>query len=778
MISAMRFQNWLVLGLFMVLACCCSAQVTISGKVSDKNGGEDLPFASIFIQGTTLGTTSNVYGFYSLTIPAEHIVDGKVTVVCGFLGYANTVVVVDAKGVLEIQFELESSTNNIGEAVIQSAPARGVEELRSTEMSTTRLKMQEIRTLPSLGGETDIIKVLQLLPGVQGGNEGTTGLFVRGGDADQNLVLLDEATVYNTGHLFGFFSVFNPDAVKEMTLIKGAFPSDQGGRLSSILDIRMKDGHDQKIHANGGIGLLSSRLTVEGPIIKDKMSFLIAGRRTYIDKVFKAAGLIVPYHFYDINAKLNYKFSDKDRIFYSMYKGNDVLAFDQDDLGEEATDSTGASLGLDFGFTLGNLTNSLRWNHLYSPKLFSNISLVTTNFAYDITGRFAGNNVLIRSKVADIGVKADYTWFRSNEETVKFGGQFINHTFRPNIVSTAGEISEFLGSSEGEALYTQEFAVYGHSDREISDEFKVNFGLRISGALVKERVFVMPEPRLAMRYLLNEKDAVKLSYSRMNQYMHRVSSSTVALPTDLWYPITKTILPQSSDQIAFSYNHYFKAPKLSFTFESYYKWMKNLIEYREGANLVLNNDFESELLQGTGDAYGFEALFRRDEGLLTGWIGYTLSWATRDFDDLNGGKRYFAKYDRRHSASVVLNYQLNERWTASAVWVYQTGSRFTAQVGQYFMPNASFTGVDIIPIYTERNAVQMSASHRLDLNFTLHGRENKKFKSEWSFGCYNLYSRAQPYQVRIVPADDGIGYKYEQPGLFGFILSIAYGFSF
>ncbi|MGB1040009.1 MAG: TonB-dependent receptor plug domain-containing protein, partial [Flavobacteriales bacterium] len=658
------------------------------------------------------------------------------------------------------------------------------EELKSTEMSKDNLTMEQMRTLPSIGGEVDILKIAQLLPGVQGGGEGGTGMFVRGGDADQNLVLLDEAIVYNVGHLFGFFSVFNPEAIKDMTIIKGAFPSQYGGRLSSVLDITMKNGNDTKFHGSGGVGLLSSRLTLEMPIKKGKGSILIAGRRTYIDQVLKLVGTELPYYFYDLNVKANYQITDKDRIFYSLYYGKDVLSF-ADEGSNDSDTSGGGGSAFDFGFELGNWTNTIRWNHIYNPKLFSNVSLINTNFNYEIYGNVANNRIIISSNVVDLGGKIDFDYFKSPEQKLKFGASFINHVFRPNIVTTTGDISEILGSSRGQKQITQEMAVYGNMEHELNEIYKINYGLRLSGSTVKGKFYTGIEPRVSARMMLNEWDALKISYSRMKQYMHRVSSSTVALPTDLWYPITQNIKPQISDQVAAGYNHLFDKHKIMVTAEVYYKWLQNLIEYKEGASLVLNNDFENELLQGTGDAWGFELMVKKEKGKFSGWISYTLSWATRDFDELNGGKKFWAKYDRRHTASVVTTYKLSKRWTASAVWTYQTGSRFTAQNGQYFMPNPTLTGVDVIPLYTERNAVQMSASHRLDLNFVLKGREHrlfgekkkKKFTGEWHFGCYNTYNYAQPYRVNIVPTENG-GYKYEQPGLFGFIPSIAYNFKF
>jgi len=379
------------------------SQTTISGTITDGENGEDLPYALIYVKGTNIGTETNEYGFYSLTIKAGAITGDKVTIVFSFFGYGEIEKELETSTIHSINMELEPELQRIDEVIITAEKSRQEKELRSADMSTTKLQMEQIKNLPSLGGEVDIIKVIQLLPGVQGGTEGSTGMFVRGGDADQNLVLLDEATVYNIGHLFGFFSVFNSDAIRDMTMIKGGFPSNYGGRLSSILDIRMKDGHDNKFHATGGIGLLSSRITLEGPIIKDKASFLVSGRRTYIDKVFKAAGLFVPYYFYDLNGKAQYKLNDKNRLFYSIYYGKDVLAFDGEDIDDQSAtseqDTTAADLGLGFGFDLSNLTNSLRWNHIYGEKLFSNVSLISTMFNYDIFGKFASNNIAIKSNI-------------------------------------------------------------------------------------------------------------------------------------------------------------------------------------------------------------------------------------------------------------------------------------------------------------------------------------------------------------------------------------------
>jgi len=403
--------------------------------------------------------------------------------------------------------------------------------------------------------------------------------------------------------------------------------------------------------------------------------------------------------------------------------------------------------------------------------------LIHTLFNYDISGDFVGNNVLIKSQIRDIGLKSDITNYYSNKVTLKYGFQAINHNFRPNIVSTSGEISEFLASKKGDLQSTLETAIYGNYEWRIDTLTTLAVGLRVSSSVVKGKTYVGPEPRIAAKRTVTENGAIKLSYSRMYQYMHRVSSSSVALPTDLWYPISKAIKPQNADQIALGYHYYWPKGNMILSAEGYYKWMRNLIEYKEGTNLILNDNFEESLIQGTGKAYGFEFLAKKDEGSLNGWLGYTLSWSKRQFDELNGGKEFWARFDRRHDISAVVNYSINKRHSLSAVWVFSNGSRFTPIVGQYVVPNAALTGIEIIPLYTERNAISLNSSHRLDVNWVIKNKKEKRFKYEWHIGGYNIYNRATPFTTRIVPTEDG-GYKYEQPGLFGFIPSIAFNFNF
>ena len=740
-------------------------QITVDGTVKDAISGERLLFASVFNEASGIGTVTNEYGYFSLTIPLD-----TVEITINYLGYKPKVILIHKGNVNDVKFNLQQESNEVGVVVINVKRTPQEELHKSTQMSAIKIPMKDIRNIPSIGGETDVIKVIQLMPGVQKGGEVGTGMYVRGGDVDQNLVLLDEAPVYNIGHLFGFFSVFNQDAVKDMTLYKGAFPSKYGGRLSSILDIRMNEGNVNEFHGKGGIGLLSSRLMLEGPIKKDKGSFMIAGRRTYIDQVFKWIGSLMPYYFYDINAKLNYEINSKNHLYISTYVGDDLLRFDQSELEEDAL--------FNFGFTLGNVTGTARWNRVINDRLFVNYSLIYTNFDYNITGKFEDNSLFISSSINDYGTKADFEFFKNSKHKLKYGALAVFHQFRPNIINSQGDVEEFVSTDRGDFLGTLETGAYfQHIYSPDSSKWDFRTGLRLSGANVKEKNYGGIEPRLSVKYDLDSNSNLKLSYSMMRQYMHLVSSSTVALPTDLWYPVTNSVKPQVSHQAAAGYSYFHPKLKTQFSVETYYKYMTNLTEYKEGANLLLNDDFESELLQGNGDSYGLEFLIKKDLGHWNGWIGYTLSWSKRYFDALNGGDPFFAKYDRRHNLSVVQNLKLSKTWSFGGVWTFSSGARFTPQTGLFGMPNAALTGVDWIPVYSKRNSVSMSSSHRLDVNFVWKSKDLEKFRGEWHFGAYNVYNRATPWRIEVEEDGNG-GFKYVQPGLFGFIPSVAYNFEF
>ncbi|TAE46558.1 MAG: TonB-dependent receptor [Bacteroidetes bacterium] len=757
--------------LFFCLICCASLpglfaqNYTVSGYVRELSSGEALIGASVVSQDRR-GAYTNSYGFFSLTLPA-----GSQRLIISYIGFAPDTQVLTLSQNMSLDIRLEEAVSSVEEVVITASQDAYAREVKSTQMSQINLKVRDIRLIPSLGGEADIMKVLQLLPGVTKGGEGTTSILVRGGDPDQNLILLDEAVVYNVSHLFGFFSVFNADALKDVNLLKGGFPAQYGGRLSSVIDITMNEGNQEKFHVKGGIGLLSSRLTVEGPIIKNKASFIVSGRRTYIDQVMRVLGLTVPYYFYDLNAKANYSINEKNRVYLSAYLGDDVLYTPR-------SLQDGDSLGLgqvDFGFRLGNQTATLRWNHLFNARLFSNTSLIYTRFKYDINGSVGANKIFIGSDVQDIGIKNDITYYHNPDNTLRVGAQITNHRFRPNIISAQGDIGQIVKDREVDPILAQELAIYGQHDWQALKRLRINYGLRISGAVTPGKFYPGLEPRLSAVWLLNEKNSFKAGYSRMAQYMHLVSSSTVALPTDLWYPVTRNIRPQGAHQVAGSYTHHFEKPGLLFTLESYYKWMKNLTEYREGANLILNDNFEQELLQGRGHAYGLEFLLKRDEGRINGWIGYTLSFARRQFDELNGGEAFWAKFDRRNDLSVVSIVKVTKRISISSVFSYLSGARFTPQIGQYIVPNPSLSGVEIIPIYSKRNAVRLTAARRFDINIALASKPGRRFKSEWQFGCYNLFNWPTPIRVNINYAPER-GLYYTQPSFLGRVLSVAWNF--
>lgn len=754
---------------FSILVLLClsiSAQnFTISGYIKSAETSEALIGATVYTDQPRRGGFSNSYGFFSLTLPA-----GSYKLIASYVGYQADTQLIELNANRTLEILLKESVSSVEEVVISASQDAYAREVKSTQMSQIQLNVRDIRLVPTIAGETDIMKVIQYLPGVTKGGEGTTTILVRGGDPDQNLILLDEAVVYNVSHLFGFFSVFNQDALKDLTLIKGGFPAQYGGRLSSVLDLTMKEGNQNKFHARGGIGLLSSRLTVEGPIVKNKSSFIVSARRSYIDQVLRVVRVPVPYYFYDLNVKANYILNDKNRLYVSSYFGDDVLYT------PKSAQNDSAGLGeVDFGFRLGNFTTTLRWNHLFSERLFSNTSLIYTRFKYDINGNVGENGIFIGSKVNDIGVKSDFTFYKDPENTIRYGLQITNHRFVPNVITASGDVSELINNSNPTPIYTQELALYAQHERQLGVRLRLNYGLRLSGALTPSKFYPALEPRASMVYVLNEKNSFKAGYARMMQYLHLVSSSTVALPTDLWYPVTDRVKPQSSDQLSASYTHHFESIGSIFTFETYYKWMRNLTEYREGANLILNNNFENELLQGKGWAYGFEFLLKRDEGRIHGWLAYTLAFAQRQFDGINQGNPFWARYDRRHDLSLVAIWQINKRLALSGVYTYLSGARFTPQIGQYLVPSPTLTSVEIIPIFTERNAVRLTAANRVDINFTLMAKETKKIRSEWSFGCYNVMNSPTPIRVNINYSPEK-GLYYTQPSFIGRLLSVAWNF--
>lgn len=752
--------------LFTTTFAFSQEEITISGYLKDSESKEVLLYSKVFIVDLKKGVLTNEYGFFSIQVP----VAPKYTIQMSSSGYPLQTVQIDATKPLQQDFFM-NAVRDVEEVTVTAKKSNGQELIENTEISVIRLDIKEAKNLPAIGGETDVLKVAQLLPGINRGSEGGTNFFVRGGDGDQNLILVDEATVYNPGHLFGFFSVFNPDVIKEMTIYKGGFPAYYSGRLSSITDIRTIDGDKSKTNVVGGIGMLSSRITIEGPIKKDKISYMVSARRSYIDQVFKLTGQNIPFYFYDFNAKVHAMIDKKNKLFLASYYGNDVLKF--------SGNSADSTEGLGFGFKLGNFTQTVRWTHLFSDKLFANLTFVHTQFKYDIFGAFLENNLLIKSAVRDLGLKYDLQYFMNTSTKIQYGANIINHRFRPNVVSTTGEISDYLKSKKGELISTVETNAYIDVNKTLSERVKIDYGLSLPLSFVKDKVYSGFSPRANLAIQLKKERAIKFSISRMYQFMHRVSSSSIALPTDLWYPISKNIKPQIADQLAISYNKNLPKRKAYVVIEAYYKYMQNLTEYREGSQIILNDQFEDLLIQGKGWSGGFEFLYKKDEGKVTGWIGYTLSWTKRRFEELNGGNPFWAKYDRRNYLTVAGTWTMRPRLAFSVVFEAATGARFTPIIGQYFLPNAGLTGVDLVPIYAEKNSYRMSASRRVDINFILKSKNKKqrRFSGEWHLGAYNFFNRATPYKIEVTQTPEGT-YKYIQPGLFGFTPSIGYNFKF
>jgi outer membrane cobalamin receptor len=631
--------------------------------------------------------------------------------------------------------------------------------------------------VPAIFGEVDIIKVLQLKPGIQSGGEGASGLYVRGGGPDQNLVLLDEATVYNAAHLFGFFSIFNPDAVKGVDLYKGDFPAQYGGRLSSVVDVKLKDGNDRKFAGSGGIGAIASRLTLEGPLVKDKSSFVLSGRRTYFDVFTRALNRanrdnkeyneIPDYYFYDLNAKINYDLGPKDRLFISGYLGRDKFGFQGDNF--------------NFNFNWGNNAATVRWNHIFSPKVFANTSLIYSDYKYTIENKFDIFSFTLGSNIRDISAKTDFYYTANANHTIRFGGQYTHHSFDIGRLQ-AGSEDGTVAFNSGQGLSGSEMGAYVASELSAGPLWRFNSGLRISGFENKGKWFGGLEPRLAARYKVSEKTSLKASASRMYQYVHLVANSGASLPTDIWYPSGRAIHPQRSDQLAGGISSLLFKGKLLLTNEVYYKWMKNQLDFRDGAQLFVNPRLEEEFVFGKGWGYGNEIYLEKREGRTTGWLGYTLSWTYRKFDEINDGRAFFPRYDRRHDVSAVVIHEFSRRLSFTTTWVYGTGNAISLPVGRFLVQDINGSNFTVVPEYLQRNSFRMAPYHRLDLGIVW------KFFPRWgesdlTFSVYNAYNRKNPFfiyfeEVRDSQTDIISGFKAKQVSLFPVIPSVTYNFKF
>lgn len=727
------------------------AQVIISGTVTDSQTGEALIGVPVFNATKKTGTVTNTYGFYSLDLlPTD-------TICVQYLGYTPQKYLVGNGGKLNVK--LVPQTNSLNEVEIK------VTVNKAQNLSAHAIDVKLLNNLPALGGERDVIKAAQLLPGVKRGADGTVGMLVRGGAADQNLILLDDAPVYNSAHLLGIFSLFNSDAVKNASIVTGGFGANYGGRLSSVLAVTMNEGNREKYTYSGNVGVLASRLCVQGPLFKQKGSFLVAGRISYINKVFELAKQDLPFYFYDLNVKLNYELTKRDQLLFSSYLGDDILnASDKDTSGDVKVSSY-----------LGNKINSLRWNHLFAnQRTFSNLTLFTSTYRYEINGAFADNSMQIKANIADEGLRYQLEHHVANNLQVKTGFDLIQHHFTPGSTKLIGSFNDNIKSRENPIQHLHEGAFYVSTAYQYNKKLQGVVGVRTSWATAKNVNYLYPEPRATLTYKPAAKHTFQVSYARMVQYMFLLSGSSVMLPTDLWYGVSSKIKPQLADVYTAGYE--FKNATSSNKFEVYYKPMQNLVEYKEGAIDIAASDANEIAVQGKGVAYGFEYSVNWKLGKTTVIATYTLAWSNRTFADLNDGKTYLARFDRRHDFNIVLGYDFSKRIAITALWSFASGSRFTPVIGKFLMPSGNLTQVDVLPIYGSRNSIQLAACHKLDINLVIKSKPSRKFQSEWHIGAYNVYNQTQPYRIKASHNADGT-IAYKQVGLFGFIPTIAYRFT-
>ncbi len=751
---------------------------TINGFVRDAKNGETLTGAVIYPkENPTIGITSNSYGYFSLTLPT-----GNYTIIVQYLGYKTKAISLDLKENLKVNVDMEEESITLKEITITGE--KNNNNVVSNEL-ISKINVREIQNIPVILGEKDILKTIQLLPGVSPAGEGNAGFYVRGGGVDQNLILLDEAPVYNPSHLLGFFSTFNSDAIKDITLYKGGFPAEYGGRLSSVVDIKMNEGNNKEYHVSGGIGIIASRLAVEGPILKTKGSFMIAARRTYADLFLKllpgtgadSTAKKSTLYFYDVNMKANYQFTGKDRLYFSCYLGRDNF-------------NLGGSLGLNWG----NITATTRWNHVLSDKMFSNTSLIFNRYSYNFNVAVGNKTMNVISEIQDWNLKEDLHYYLNSNNSIKIGFNSIYHTFVPSKVDS----TIFFHVRSMDNRYALENAIYLSNEQTITKHLRATYGLRYSlfssigpgtvytynevsdvvdsATYHKGKIFNTFggfEPRLLLNYIINDSNSVKVSYARTRQYIHLLSNTTSTTPFDLWVPSNINILPEIADQYTLGYFRNFSNNMFETSVEVYYKTLQNQIDYRNGANLILNNKVESQLVFGKGWGYGAEFLIRKKFGKLTGWISYTLSKTKRQFNDINEGNPFLAKQDRPHNVAIVGMYEINPRLTFSATWIYCSGNTVTFPSGRYVVDG------NIVPYYTERNGYRMPDYHRLDIGLTLQGKKTNKFESNWNFSIYNVYARANAYAINFQPdPNDPVKMQAVQLSLFRFVPAISYNFKF
>lgn len=763
------FSFFLCLGAHFTPAAAQQSFV-VSGSVKDKQTGESLIKAVVRIQELpNAGIISNEYGFYSLSLPK-----GNYSVVVSQVGYETLVQKIKLDSSQTIHFFLQTK-NVLKEVVVESS--RKNDNLTKAQMGTETINMAAISKVPVIFGEKDLLKTIQLLPGVKSAGEGNSGFFVRGGGADQNLILLDEAPVYNATHLLGFFSTFNSDAIKDATIIKGNSASQYGGRLSSVLDVKMKEGNNQDYTVNGGIGLISSKVSIEGPLQKNKSSFILSGRRTYADMFLKATEKFKDniLYFYDLNAKANYQINAKNKVYISGYFGRDELG-----------------LGQDFGIDWGNKTGTIRWNKIISNKLFLNTSLIYSDYNYNVKLKNGETNFNINSNIKDVNLKQDYTFYANGTNTLRFGFNTILHTITPSTFS-----GTVINSVSKEGRNGLENAFYLTNNYRATNQLTIDYGMRVSmytlmggdvyniyenGTVVSSiklnkssfgKTYINPEPRITTNYRINDETSIKAGYARNVQHLHLLSNSVASSPSDQWIGNSYNIKPEIADQISVGYVTKVFKSNFELTTEAYYKYLQNQIDYKDGAEINTVSDVESVLLYGIGRAYGLEFLLKKKEGRLTGWIGYTLSKTERKIEGINGNDWYNARQDRTHDISVVGIYDLNDRWSISGVFVYNTGDAVTYPTGKYTIQGQTLYQ------YAARNANRMPAYHRLDFSATYEKNKTKRMHGSWNFSLYNVYGRENAFRISFKDdPNDPTRTQIIRTALFKWVPSVTYQFKF
>ncbi len=760
---------------FFSIVAFSQNKFTISGGIKDDAKGEEIISARIKVKDQPIGSNSNEYGFFSITLP-----EGKYTLIVSAYGFLTQEIEVNLNQNVQLSVQMKNPVQELDEVKVTAI--RQDANVKDAVMGVERLDPKELAKLPVLLGEKDIIKTMQLLPGVKNAGEGSSGFYVRGGGADQNLILLDEAPVYNASHLLGFFSTFNSDAIKDATLYKGNQPANFGGRLSSVLDIKMNEGNNKKFNVSGGLGLISSKLNVEGPIIKDKASFLVTGRRTYADVFLKASDRFKDnkLYFYDLNTKLNYRISKKDRIYLSGYFGRDKLGF-----------------GETFGIDWGNATATARWNRIVNEKLFSNTSFIFSSYDYKISIKSGDVDFKILSKIQDFNLKQEFQYFLNTRNKLRFGLNAIHHAITPGQVEAKS--SSGISTTKINPLKSIESAIYITNDWTASEKINVSYGARLTGFSVLGneaesytfddngdvattniykknqlvKTYLIVEPRVSMSYSYSKTASFKAAYARNAQNIHLLSNATAASPTDVWLSTTLNTKPEIADQTSIGWFKNFKENAYEFNAETYYKTMQNQIDYRNGANTQANEKLEGELLYGVGRAYGLEVILKKKTGKLTGWIGYTLSRTERKINGINENNWYVAKQDRTHDISVVGIYDINKKLSVSALFVFYTGNAVTFPTGKYEVNGETQFS------YTERNAARMPNYHRLDLGLTYIRKNTEKFESSWNFSVYNAYARENAYQITFRQSEsDPNKTEAVQTTLFRIVPAITWNFKF